>query len=77
MKGYVKFFDGLSKIAKIIFAIPCLDILWVIYRICKSASKKHTFSVILGILLIVVGLPWLWLLDIITIILSGKVVWFD
>ena len=30
MDAFVKAFDGLPKVAKIILAIPFLDILWVI-----------------------------------------------
>lgn len=77
MKGYVKWMDGNSKLLKVILAIPVLDVLWVIYRIFKSGAKKNTLGVVLGIILIVVGLPILWLIDIITLVLSDKVVWVD
>jgi len=68
--------DNLPKWAKVVLALPCLDVVWVIYRLVKSLGKKQTLGVVLAVILIVVGLPWLWLLDIITIILLDKVLWF-
>ncbi len=77
MKGFIKWMDKASLLIKIILAIPMLDIVWVVYRMCKSIVKKNTLGIILGVLLIVFGLPWLWLVDIITILLTGKVLWVD
>ena len=75
MSAVVSAFDGLPKIVKIILAIPFLDILWVIYRICKSVAEKKILFVILGIIMLFVGIPFLWLIDIITLIISDKVLW--
>lgn len=77
MKALVKSMDGLSKLFKIILALPILDIVWVVYRLIKSLSKKNTLGIILGILLIVFGIPFLWIVDIITIVLFDKVLWID
>lgn len=75
MDAFVKAFDGLPKVAKIILAIPFLDILWVIYRLCKSVAEKNTLGIVLAIVLIIVGIPFLWLVDIITLIVCDKVLW--
>lgn len=73
----VKWLDGQSKAVKIIFAIPFISIVWVIYRIIKSSDEKNTLGVVLGILLIFVTIiPILWLVDMITILLKDKVLWF-
>ncbi len=77
MKGYVKWMDANPKLLKVILAIPLLDILWVIYRILKSATKKNTIGVVFGIILLIVGIPFLWLVDIITLVLNDKVLWLD
>jgi hypothetical protein len=67
LKGYVKFIDGLPLILKVILALPGLDgIFYGIYRIAKG-------RVIIGILWIILGFASLWIIDIITIILNGKV----
>ncbi|MBQ8749638.1 MAG: hypothetical protein IJZ29_04150 [Clostridia bacterium] len=66
MKEFVKAIDGLHIILKIILALPVLDgIVYGIYRICNG-------HVIAGILWIFLGASILWIVDIITIILSGK-----
>lgn len=74
----IKWMDSQSKLVKIIFAIPFLHIVWVIYRLLKSAKAGNTLGIILAILLLVlVAIPVLWLLDIITIILYDRVLWID
>ncbi len=77
MDSFVKAFDGLPKAVKIILAIPFLDIIWVIYRLCKSIAANHTLGIVLAILFIFIGIPFLWLVDIITIILYDRVLWFS
>ena len=77
MSKFVKSMDDLPKFLKIILALPFVDIIWAIYRVVKSASKKNTLGLILGVLLIIFGIPFLWLVDIITIVLFDKVVWID
>lgn len=77
MKDLLKWFEGLPKILKLIFALPGLDILWVVYRLCKSLNKGNNLGVILGVLLIIVGIPWLWLIDLVFILLDKPVLWLD
>ena len=69
--------EALPLLVKIILALPGLDIIWNIYRVYKSYVKKHIFGVILGIALIIIGIPFMWLVDMITIIMSGKILWID
>lgn len=77
MKKFVKAMDGLPLVLKVILALPGIDLIWVIYRLVKSLVKESTLGTVLAIILIIVGLPWLWLLDIITIVLKGEVLWID
>ncbi|MBR5312402.1 MAG: hypothetical protein IKU40_05940 [Clostridia bacterium] len=72
----IKSFDNLPKIVKLILAIPALDIIWVIYRIIKSVRDNNTLGIILGVVLLFVGVPFLWLIDIICIIMKDTVWWF-
>ncbi len=74
--GFVKWMDQAPKLLKVILALPVLDVVWVIYRLIKSCNDKNTLGVIVAVLLIVIGLPWLWLVDIITLLVSNKVLWF-
>jgi len=75
--NFVKAMDRLPLILKIILAIPALDVVWVIYRLIKSMAKSNMLGTILAIVLIFVGLPFLWFVDIISILLTGTVLWVD
>ena len=72
----IKSFDNLPKIVKLILAIPALDIIWVIYRIIKSVNDNNMLGIVLGVVLLFVGVPFLWLIDIICIIIKDTVWWF-
>ena len=77
MGALVKAFDGLPKIVKIILALPVLDIVWAIYRLCKSLSKGNVLGIVLAILMLFFCPTVFWIVDLITIILFDKVVWID
>lgn len=67
MKAWVKFLDDLPLIGKIIFALPGIDgIAYGLYRIGKG-------RLIVGLLWIFLGFAILWIIDLVTIILNGKV----
>lgn len=67
MKQYVKFIDGLPWIVRLILALPGLDgIFYGIYRIAKG-------RIIVGLLWIFPGIAILWIIDLVTVILNGKV----
>ena len=66
MKDFVKAMDKLPMIAKIILALPGIDgIVYGIYRICN----KHLIA---GLLWIIFGTFIMWVVDIVTIITTGK-----
>lgn len=77
MKGLIKSFDKLPVLVKIIFALPALDIIWAIYRICRSLNKGSILGVILGIIMIPLCASLFWIIDIITILTSNRVLWID
>jgi len=77
MKGLVKSFDKLPKLVKIILALPLLDIVWGFYRLCRSVSKGSLLGIVLAIVMLFVCPAIFWLVDIITIILSNRVLWID
>lgn len=77
MDNFIKTVDDLPLIVKIILALPVIDIVWVVYRIIKSAQKQSMFGVVLGVIMIIIGIPFLWLIDIISLILCNKVLWID
>ncbi len=77
MQEYINAFDNLPLVLKIIFALPMLDILWAIYRLCKSLSKQNTVGIVLAVLMLIVCPALFWLVDIITLAFTGKVLWID
>lgn len=74
---FVKWMDGQSKLIKALLCIPVVAVFWVVYRVVKSVAAKDWLGTILAVLLIVVGLPWLWLVDLICILVQDKVLWFN
>ncbi len=77
MKDIIRTFDGFPKWAKFILALPVLDIVWAVYRLCKSIDKKNTLGIILAILMLIFCPVIFWLVDIITILVWDKVIWLD
>ncbi len=73
----IKALDKLPKWAKIILALPVLDIIWNIYRLIKSVKKDNVLGIVLAVVLIVIGIAFMWLVDIITIALNDRVLWID
>ncbi len=73
MKDFIKAMDNLPFIAKLIFCIPALDIVWAVYRIMKGITKESLVQLIVGILWIVPGAAFLWLVDIVCVLLNKKV----
>lgn len=77
MKSFVKAMDDLPLVVKIILALPMIDIVWVVYRLIKSISHENVLGIVLAVLLLVIGIPFLWLIDIITLIINNNVLWID
>ena len=77
MKSIIKALHDLPMLVKIILALPALDVVWVVYRLLRSLDKNNILGVVIAVLGIFVGLPWLWLVDIICIVLKGDVWWVD
>lgn len=71
MKELIKAIDEQPLLVKVILAIPALDIVWGIYRICRSLDKNNVVGIVISILLLFV--PFMWLIDIILILMKGTV----
>lgn len=76
MNEYIKFMDDLPMIAKILFALPFLDILWNVYRLLKSIRDENTLGIVLAVILLLFS-TIVWLVDLITLAVYGKVLWFE
>lgn len=69
--------DSLPKWGKLLLALPVLDIVWVVYRLVRSIEKKNTLGIVLAAVLIFVGIPFMWLIDFITLLLQDRIYWID
>ena len=77
MNELIKSMDNLPKLVKIILALPFLDIVWAVYRLCKSISKDNAVGIILAVVMLILCPAILWVVDLITIIVMDKVLWID
>ena len=66
MDAYVKAVDGLPLIVRILLAIFVGPIVYGIYRIAKG-------KLIIGVLWIIFGYFFLFIIDIVTLALNGKI----
>ena len=70
---YIKWMEGQSKIVKILFALPFLDIVWAIYRLVKAILAKDTMSIVVAIIILVLAPYFWWIIDLVFIILKDQV----
>ena len=77
MKNFLKEMDNLPKLLKLILCLPALDIIWGVYRIIKGVTKESLVQLIVGILWIVPGAVFLWLVDMICLLLNDKIYFAD
>ena len=77
MQNLINSIDQLPMLVKIILALPGVDIVWVIYRLVRSIVKENLVGIVIAVVAIIVGLPWLWLIDILCLVFMGKVWWLD
>ena len=77
MKNLIKAIDDLPWLVKLILCIPALDIVWSVYRICRSLVKENLLGVVLGVLTIFPGAAIIWLIDLLCVLVNKKVWWID
>lgn len=76
MEDYIKTFDNLPLWAKILLALPFVDLVWGLYRLFKSINNKYSLGIVLAVVLILFAGFW-FIVDIITLATQGKILWFD
>ena len=77
MKDLINSFDNLPQWLKIVLALPGLDIVWAVYRLCRSIDKQNVLGIVLGVFMILICPVIMWLVDIITLVVYDKVLWID
>ena len=76
MKEFVRSMDELPLIVKVILCLPFLDIIWGIYRLIKAIAVNDPLRIVIAVLLLVIGVPFIWLLDLIFVLFTGTAFWF-
>lgn len=77
MANFIKWMDQRSRIVKILFCLPFVDIIWAVYRILGAVKNENWLHLILGIIWIFFGSFIGWVLDLICIILFNHIFWFQ
>lgn len=75
MKEFLKAIDELPYIAKLILCIPVLDIVWNIYRLIKSLDAKNNTGIIIAVVMLIVGIPFMWVVDLVCMLMYKKIWW--
>lgn len=76
MKDLIKWFDNAPMWLKVVLALPVINIVWGVYRICKSIETNNTLALVLAIILLVAGPTVWWIVDIVAILITGHILWF-
>ena len=77
MDAFIKWMDGRSRLVKILFCLPFVDIIWGVYRILGAIKNKNILHLVLGIIWVVFGGFVGWILDLVCIILTNHIFWFQ
>ena len=77
MKKFIETMNDLPQILKLILCIPMLDIVWNITRLVRSLDKNNLVGIVLAAVLIVIGLPFIWIIDLICVLMNGNIWWID
>lgn len=75
VRDFIKWVDNLPKIGKLILCIPMLNIVFSVYKLCRSIDKNDTLWIVLGVLAIFPGAMFMWLVDLISLLVYEKVLW--
>ena len=65
-----------SKGYKIFMALPVLDLSWGFYRLSISINNNRFSQTVLASILLFLVIPFMWLVDIISIAKTGHILWF-
>ena len=76
MHAFCKWMDDQSRLVKILFCLPIVDILWGIYRLGGAIANKNILHIVLSVIWILWAGFIGWVLDLIAILLTGHIFWF-
>ena len=73
MKDFIKTVNGWPLIVKLLLCIPLVEIFYGICRILNQATKKpvDVLYLVLAILTVFPGAAFMWLVDLVCVLLNG------
>ena len=72
MKSILNSLKGLPWILRLILCLPALDIVWSVARVLNGIVKKNVVLIVIGVLSVVPGFVFFWVLDLILVILGKQ-----
>lgn len=71
MKDIIKSVNGLPLIVKLLLCIPIVEIVYSVCRVINGVANKSVLWIVIGILTIVPGAAFMWLVDLICVLVNG------
>lgn len=74
MKELINQVNALPLIIKLILCIPAIEIFYGVCRVVNGIAKQDVLWTVLGILTIIPGAFFMWILDVIWVLLYGHAI---
>ena len=71
MRDFIKTVNKLPLIVKLLLCIPVVEIFYGICRIINQAARKDILLLIVAILTVIPGAAFMWLVDLVCVLLRG------
>lgn len=77
MKELLRQVHELPLFVKVLLCIPMVDIFYSILRVISGASKNDVVWIVLGVLTIIPGAFFMWIVDVIFVVWKGDALLVD
>ncbi len=72
MKDLVKIYKDLPWILKLILCIPAIEIVTSVFRLFAALDSKSIVRIVIAVLTIIPGAVFMWIVDLICVIMKGN-----
>lgn len=76
MRAFIDWMNGQSRLVKILFCLPIIDIIWGVYRLLGAIVNKDVLHIVLAVIWILFAGFVGWILDLVCILITGHIFWF-
>ena len=74
--AFLKWMDSRSRLVKILFCLPIVDIIWGVYRVFGAIRNGNILHLVLALIWVIWAGFIGWIFDLVFIILFGHICWF-